>query len=203
MIGRLRGKLILKHAPLLVLDVHGVGYELEAPMTTFYDLGEVGEEVTLHTHLVVREDAQLLYGFLRHVERDLFRSLLRVTGIGPRVALAILSGLSAEDFLVCVGSEDVAMLTRVPGIGSKTAQRLIVEMRDRVASATLAPAGVGSAGARREVTPLQDAVSALVALGYKPAEAQRAARAVEGQDQGLSSEEIIRRALRSMSAGAA
>ena len=125
MIGRLRGKLILKEPPALLIDVNGVGYELDAPMTTFYDLPAIGEAITLHTHLVVRDDAHLLYGFSRESQRSLFRSLLKVSGVGPRVALAILSGLTVDEFVACITSEDVARITCVPGIGRKTAERLI------------------------------------------------------------------------------
>ena len=132
MIGRLRGEIVYKHPPQLMLDVNGVGYELDAPMSTFYDLPGVGETVTLVTHLAVREDAQILYGFLRESDRTLFRSLLKVTGVGARMALAILSGMDAQRFALCVQQEDVTALIRLPGIGKKTAERLIVEMRDRV-----------------------------------------------------------------------
>ena len=198
MIGRLRGVLLQKSAPHLLLDVSGVGYELEAPMTTFYDLPAVGEAVTLYTHLVVRDDAHLLYGFSRNAQRRLFRRLLKVNGVGPRVALAILSGLSDQEFLRCVASEDIARLTKVPGIGRKTAERLIVELRDKVlpeldgwdVEPSLPASTVGL------IDPLNEAVSALIALGYKPQEASRAVRNVPGS--GLSSEEIIRQALKGM-----
>jgi len=195
MIGRLRGELVFKQPPVLLVDVHGVGYELEAPMTTFYDLPEVGQAVTLFTHLVVREDAHLLYGFSRVSQRDLFRNLLKVNGVGPRVALAILSGLTIDEFGACIAEQDVARLTRVPGIGRKTAERLVVEMRDRLqGSAGEAFAGA-AAGAPHD--PVAEAVSALIALGYKPPEASRAVRGVA--DAGaLASEEIIRRALRNI-----
>jgi len=199
-IGRLRGQIVYKQPPQLMLDVGGVGYELEAPMSTFYDLPAVGESVTLVTHLAVREDAQILYGFLREGDRVLFRSLLKVTGVGARMALAILSGMDAPHFALCVQQEDVTALCRLPGVGKKTAQRLIVEMRDRVDS--LPP---GIARGTQSPTPtgggkdsaLADAVSALTALGYKPAEANRMARAVD--DGAKTSEEIIRAALKSVS----
>lgn len=202
MIGHLRGRLVHKQPPLLVVDVHGVGYELEAPMTTFYDLPEIDREVSLHTHLVVREDAQLLYGFSRAPQRELFRSLLRVSGIGPRVALAILSGISIDDFQASVASSNIEQLKRVPGVGTKTAQRLVVELRDKMQALEADLSG----GDRARVSvpqhnPAEDAVSALIALGYKPAEASRAVRTVDAQN--LSSEEIIRHALRSMSGSAA
>jgi Holliday junction DNA helicase RuvA len=196
MIGQLRGVLLHKQPPALLIDVGGVGYEVEAPMTTFYDLPEVGKEVTLYTHLVVREDAQLLYGFSRRGPRELFRSLLKVTGVGPRVALAVLSGLTAEEFAACVAAEDVGRLTSVPGIGRKTAERLIVEMRDKVQSGGAVPGTAAVSGAEPVQDPVGEAVSALIALGYKPQEASRAVRGVRADD--LSSEEIIRQALKSI-----
>ncbi len=196
MIGRLRGEIALKQAPYLLLEVNGVGYELEAPMSTFYDLPEVGKTVTLFTHLVVREDAHLLYGFAHESERALFRSLLKVSGVGAKMALAILSGMSADAFARCIQNNDTAALTRLPGIGKKTAERLIVEMRDRLD--TLGERVVGLPGAGRAVTaapdPVADAVGALIALGYKPPDASRMVRAVDGE--GLASEEIIRAALK-------
>ena len=196
MIGRLSGTLLRKEPPALLVDVHGVGYELEAPMTTFYDLPAVGEKVTLFTHLVVREDAHLLYGFSREAQRRLFRGLLKVNGVGPRVALAVLSGLADDEFVHCVLSEDVARLTQVPGIGRKTAERLIVEMRDKLPqlSAGSAPAPASARAAAKD--PVSEAMSALIALGYKPNEASRAVRAVPSKD--LSAEEIIRQALKGM-----
>jgi len=194
-IGRLRGTLVRKEPPVLLVDVGGVGYELEAPMTTFYDLPAVGETVTLHTHLVVREDAHLLYGFAREAQRRQFRALLKVNGVGPRVALAVLSGLSEHELAQCVANEDIARLTQVPGIGRKTAERLIVELRDKLPSeAPVLPAAASSAPAERD--PVGEAVSALIALGYKPQEASRAVRGVPNQD--VSTEEIIRQALRAM-----
>ncbi len=196
MIGRLSGKLLLKEPPTLLVDVNGVGYELEAPMTTFYDLPATGETVTLHTHLVVREDAHLLYAFSNQGQRHLFRSLLKVSGVGPRVALAILSGLTTEEFVQCITSEDVARITRVPGIGKKTAERLIVEMRDKVeAEEGGAQVAAQVSGSGVALNPSGEAVSALMALGYKPNEATRLVRAVEGD--GLDTEEIIRQALKS------
>ncbi len=198
MIASLRGKLLQKRPPVLVIDVQGVGYELEAPMTTFYDLPPVGGDTLLYTHLVVREDAQRLYGFSHAQQRDLFRSLLRVNGVGPRVALAILSGLSIEEFLACMTEQDVERLIRVPGIGRKTAQRLIVEMRDKSVDAVLSESsGPTNTVQRVAPDPIGDAVSALIALGYKPVEASRVVRRVAAE--GGSSEEIIRQALRSLS----
>jgi Holliday junction DNA helicase RuvA len=203
MIGRLRGQLLAKHPPQVLIDVGGVGYEVEAPMSTFYDLPAVGESVTLVTHLVVREDAHVLYGFLHERDRALFRDLLKVTGVGAKMALAILSGMDAQRFAGCVGQEDINALSRLPGIGKKTAQRLVMEMKDRVAglgtgAADALPArGIGASVAAD--APLADAVSALVALGYRPADANRMARAVA--DDGKTSEEIIRAALKSADTG--
>ncbi|MEA3278807.1 MAG: Holliday junction branch migration protein RuvA [Pseudomonadota bacterium] len=197
MIGRLRGEILYKRPPQLMLEVGGVGYELEAPMSTFYDMPAVGGTITLFTHLAVREDAQVLYAFAREQERSLFRSLLKVTGVGARMALAILSGMDAQRFALCVQQEDVTALTRVPGVGKKTAQRLIMEMRDRldVLSAGLpASAMQPSAGGGGEDSALADAVGALVALGYRPADANRMAR--NADDGAKTSEEIIRAALR-------
>ncbi|MEE8482720.1 MAG: Holliday junction branch migration protein RuvA [Acidiferrobacterales bacterium] len=196
MIGRLHGKLVVKEPPALLIDVNGVGYELDAPMTTFYELPAIGEVVTLHTHLVVRDDAHLLYGFSRESQRSLFRSLLKVSGVGPRVALAILSGLTVDEFVACITTEDVARITCVPGIGRKTAERLIVEMRDKVqAIAVAASETTQAANAQVSLNPEGEAVSALLALGYKPTEATRLVRSVDGKD--LSTEEIIRQALKS------
>ena len=199
MIGRLRGTLIEKQAPDLVIDVHGVGYEVSAPMTTFYQLPDTGNEITLHTHLVVREDAQQLYGFMSLADRELFRTLIKVSGVGAKLALALLSGMSADDLVLTVRSGDASTLTRIPGVGKKTAERLIVEMRDRLAeweikgasmSATMSP--FTDSSARDDV---RDAVSALIALGYKPQEASRMVRQVESA--GLASVDIIRQALQS------
>jgi Holliday junction DNA helicase RuvA len=190
-IGHLRGRLVRKAPPSLIVDVNGVGYELEAPMSTFYRLPELGAEVELHTHLVVREDAHLLYGFSTEDERRLFRDLLRVTGIGPKIGLALLSGIDVETFMRCVESEDAAALTRIPGIGRKTAERLLIEMRDRIrALGQLPPSSAKSgtgAGARSE------AFAALVALGYRPVEVNRLLQGVE--QEGAGTEELIRRAL--------
>ena len=164
-------------------------------MTTFYDLPETGSEVTLHTHLVVREDAHSLFGFGRAAERDLFRSLIRINGVGPRLGLAILSGMNADEFVLCVQEGNSAALTRVPGIGKKTAERLVVELRDRLDDWGAAPATEGGrpAEAPAPADAVEEAVSALIALGYKAPEASRMVRAVE--TQGQPSEEIIRRAL--------
>lgn len=198
MIGRLRGDIIEKRPPWLLLDVNGVGYELEAPMSTFYDLPAVGEAVTLVTHLAVREDAHTLYGFLRETDRLLFRDLLKVTGVGARMALAILSGMDARRFAQCVEQEDHTALMRLPGIGRKTAERLVIEMRDRVgAHATGLPAtSAPSRATATDPAPLNDAIEALIALGYRPLDANRMARAAD--DGGKTSEEIIRAALRGL-----
>ncbi|HRF63686.1 MAG TPA: Holliday junction branch migration protein RuvA [Candidatus Competibacter sp.] len=196
MIGRLRGLLAWKQPPYLMIDANGVGYELEASLTTFQTLPDVGTEVTLHTHLAVREDAHTLYGFASTAERSLFRSLIRVTGIGPRLALLILSGMSVELFGRCVRDGDTASLSRLPGIGKKTAERLIIEMRDRIGELRLDPTTVVLPGSRTDtpaVNPLDDAISALVALGYKLPEASRMVRAIESE--GMTSEAIIRQAL--------
>jgi Holliday junction DNA helicase RuvA len=194
-IGFLRGRLVAKHPPQLLVDVGGVGYEVEAPMSTFYDLPAVGTDVTLHTQLVVREDAHTLFGFGSERERALFRELIKVSGVGPRIALAILSGINADDFQRCIEGEDVATLTRVPGIGRKTAERLVIEMRDRlkvIPGAGIAPAR-GPAGAMA-ANPQAEAYNALVALGYKPAEVTRLLQKVDSAVS--STEDMIRHALR-------
>jgi len=196
MIGRLKGTLARKQPPGLLVDVGGVGYELEAPLSTFYDLPAVGEPVTLHTHLVVRDDAHLLFGFARESERHLFRTLLKVSGVGARMALAILSGMSAEDFARCIETDDVTALTKLPGIGRKTAERLVVEMRDRLDAGALReamPAAAAAGGAETGDDPVADATSALVALGYRPAEAAKMIRKLD--TDGLATEDIIRGAL--------
>ena len=195
MIGRLSGVLARKEPPALLVDVNGVAYELEAPMSTFYDLPSTGEKVTLYTHLVVREDAHLLYGFSRESQRQLFRNLLKVNGVGPRVALAVLSGLSEQELYQSLANEDIARLTKVPGIGRKTAERLIVELRDK-ADAMLTSIGASARPANLPVDPVQEAVSAWIALGYKPNEASRAVSGVPAE--GLTSENIIRAALKGL-----
>lgn len=191
MIGSLTGRITAKTPPQLTLEVGGIGYEVEAPMSTFYRLPPIGGETRLLTHLVVREDAHVLYGFASEPERALFRGLLKVSGVGPKIALALLSGITVEGFAQCVRNQDADTLTRVPGIGRKTAERLLVEMRDRLDGATIAiPERAGApvaAGAESE------AFGALVALGYRPQEATRLLKAVgEGA---YSTEELIRRAL--------
>ena len=196
MIGRLRGLLAWKQPPYLLIDAHGVGYELEASLTTFQTLPEIGAEVTLLTHLAVREDAHTLYGFASSAERSLFRNLIRVTGIGPRLALLILSGMTVELFGRCVRENDTASLTRLPGIGKKTAERLINELRDRIGELGLDPTAIVLPGGRAvapAINPVDDAISALVALGYKLPEASRMVQSLE--TDGLTSEAIIRLAL--------
>jgi len=190
-IGHLRGRLVRKAPPALIVDVGGVGYELEAPMSTFYRLPEVGSEVELHTHLVVREDAHLLYGFSTENERRLFRDLLRVTGIGPKIGLALLSGMDVDTFLFCVEAQDVDALTRIPGIGRKTAERLLIEMRDRIRALGQMPSATPRAG--QPAGAQAEAFAALVALGYRPAEVTRLLKSVD--NEGAGTEELIRRAL--------
>lgn len=201
MIGRLKGILLEKTPPSLLVDVSGVAYELDAPMFTFYRLPEINQEVILHTHLVVREDAQLLYGFSQERERALFRSLIKVSSVGPKLALAILSGIEPDAFVICVMHNDTDSLVRIPGIGKKTAERLIIEMRDRLHD--WQPQTPGNTAPNLEVSTAdkatQEAISALVSLGYKPHEARQAVSQVAPQYQ--SSEEIIRHALRSMLKG--
>lgn len=196
MIGRLRGTLLWKQTPWLLIEVGGVGYELEAPLSTFQCLPENGAEVTLLTHLLVREDAHALYGFASSAERNLFRCLIRVTGVGARVALLILSGMSVERFGRCVRDSDSAALMRLPGIGKKTAERLIMELRDRITELDRqAPRGPMSSGdvATTTQNAVEDAISALAALGYKLPEASRMVQSLD--TQGMSSEVIIRQAL--------
>jgi Holliday junction DNA helicase RuvA len=197
MIGFLKGRLAVKQPPMLMVDVNGVGYELEAPMSTFYGLPATGEPVALFTHLVVREDAHILYAFGTDGERRLFRGLLKVSGVGPRIALGILSGASVEDFLRTLEAEDVAMLTRIPGIGRKTAERVIIEMRDSVKKLSMPAQGAvpAGAGAGATPTPQSEAFSALIALGYKPPEVVRLLKSVDEPD--LATTELIRRALKS------
>jgi len=199
-IGRLRGTLAEKQPPHLIIDVNGLGYELEVPMTTLYRLPAVGEPLTLHTHLVVREDAQLLYGFYDKRDRELFRELIRLNGVGPKLALALMSGLEVDELVRCVQAQDTSALMKVPGVGKKTAERLLVELKDRfkaweslpgMATLVIEPSA-GAAVSSAE----SDAVSALISLGYKPQEASRAVALVK--EDGLSSEDLIRRALKGM-----
>ena len=202
MIGRLRGTLAEKQPPHLIIDVNGVGYELEVPMTTLYRLPRLGETVTVHTHLVVREDAHLLYGFHEKRERELFRELIRLNGVGPKLALALMSGLEADELVRCVQAQDTSALVRVPGVGKKTAERLLVELKDRFKAWETSPAmfalvSDGPLPVSGASTAEADAVSALVSLGYKPQEASKAVSAIKDK-AGLSSEELIRRSLKGM-----
>ena len=202
MIGQLRGILMSKQPPALMLDVQGVGYELDAPMTTFYDLPQEGSELMLHTHLVVREDAQLLFGFSTENQRNLFRHLLKISGIGPRVGLAILSGLSVKEFRLCINGEDVVRLTKVPGIGRKTAERVILELRGKQLPGMSADDDVAVAGSVDDIRA--DAVSALTALGYRAKDAEKVIGQLADQHDGseeLSSESLIRQALQALSGG--
>ncbi len=189
MIGSVHGRITAKMPPQLTIEVGGIGYELEAPMSTFFTLPTVGADVRLLTHLVVREDAHILYGFATDGERGLFRSLIKVSGVGPKIALALLSGISVEAFALCVQNQDIASLTRVPGIGRKTAERLVVEMRDRLR----APDAAGAASSLPPGSPEAEAFGALVALGYKPAEATRLLKSAGPGTH--STEDLIRRAL--------
>lgn len=199
MIGRLRGKLLEKQAPHVLIDVQGVGYEVEVPLTTYFQLPALGDEAVLHTHLIVREDAHILYGFAGEGDRALFRDLIKVNGVGAKLAAAILSGIAVDDFVRCVRDNDVARLTRLPGVGKKTAERLVMEMRDRLKakaeglSLTKAETAVGTAPPAS--TAVNDAISALVVLGYKPPDASRMVLRID--TEGLECEEIIRRALQS------
>jgi Holliday junction DNA helicase RuvA len=195
MIGSLTGLLAEKSPPRLLIDVGGVGYDVEAPMSTFYGLPPLGARVRLLIHQVVREDALLLYGFATESERSLFRDLLKVSGVGPRIALAILSGVSIDLFSQLVHGQDVAALTRIPGVGRKTAERLLVEMKDRLQ----APASLPAGGELPAGSPMAEALNALLALGYKPAEATRLIKTAG--DDSLPTEELIRRALQSAGRG--
>ena len=192
MIGRLRGILTYKQPPWLVIDVGGVGYELEAPMSTHYDLPDVGREVLLFTHYAQKEDSVALYGFLREGERRLFRDVQKVSGVGAKIALAVLSGASVDEFARMVQAGDIAALTRIPGIGKKTAERMVVELRDRAAD--LIGTGVGGISAL-PADPQSEATIALQQLGYKPAEATRMAR--DATAPGDEAATIIRKALQS------
>lgn len=194
MIGFLRGRLIAKQPPSLVIDVGGVGYELEAPMSTFYGLAAVGADIHLFTHLVVREDAHILFGFATERERRLFRELLKVSNVGPKLALALLSGMSVENFLRCIEAQDADTLVRIPGVGRKTAERLLIEMKDRIKNLGSMPGVTTLAGGIEQPSGAQaEAFSALLALGYKPVEITRLLKSVDASVQ--TTEEIIRRAL--------
>ena len=201
MIGRLKGILLEKKAPSMLIDVNGIGYEVDAPMTTFYELPKVGEEIVIYTHLVVREDAHALYGFIRDSDRALFRTLIKVSGVGAKLALALLSGITSHDFIKTIRSNDIATLTRIPGVGKKTAERLVIEMRDRLKELMPETEMTTSAAVIPDdaLPPdaIKDAVSALIALGFKPPEASRMVSRID--TKGLPSEEIIRQALQSVS----
>ena len=190
MIGSLRGTLTWKQAPTVIIECSGVGYDVETPMSTFFELPAVGSEVFLFAHLLVREDAQILYGFATESERAMFRTLLKVRGVGARIALAILSAMSVGDFNRCIEYEDTTALSKIPGIGKKTAERLIVEMRDRIDATT----GNGATPITLEQGAKSEAVDALIALGYKPAEVNRLIAKLDIEDK--SSEDMIRLALR-------
>jgi Holliday junction DNA helicase RuvA len=199
MIGRLSGVLIEKQAPDLLIDVNGVGYEVQAPLSSFLDIGAVGSKVTLLTHLVVREDAQLLYGFSDKMQRTMFRTLIKVSGVGPKLALGILSSMDADTFARCIQNHEVTALTKLPGVGKKTAERLIVEMQDRLKEwQTQAPlwAAVEQTASANRNHLLSEAEAALISLGYKP---QEAAKMLSKMPEEIdSSEEMIRRALKGM-----
>lgn len=196
MIGRLQGEIIEKQPPHLLLDVKGVGYELEAPMSTFYELPDCGEKVMLYTHLLIRDDAHTLYAFKHLQDRSLFRNLLKVNGVGAKMALAILSGMDVNSFTSCIHNGDTDSLIRLPGVGRKTAERLIIDMRDRIdKSYSPTISSNGQNGNARQQSPVEDAVSALISLGYKPNDASRMVSNVNIQEQ--SSEDIIRQALKS------
>lgn len=194
MIGRLKGTLLSKQPPALLVDVGGVGYELEAPMSTFYELGASGSEVTLHIHMVVREDAMLLYAFGREPERALFRDLIKVSGIGAKTALSVLSGISVDDFRRTVATADVASLTRVPGIGKKTAERIVVELKDKMDLSAIGVTLTAASTPDQPRDPSSEAVVALQSLGYKPAEAAKLVQ--QSAESGDRAEEIIRKALK-------
>jgi len=206
MIGRLRGIVIEKQAPEILLEVGGVGYEVQLPLTSFYQLPATGQEAIVYTHFVVREDAHLLFGFSSPTERGLFRLLLKANGVGPKLALTILSGLTASQFVRCVQSDDISTLVKLPGVGKKTAERLLIEMRDRLKDwgltietpitdhLVLGDDGVESFELKE--TPEQDAIGALVALGYSQSVAASAVKKVFKAD--LTSEQLIKAALKSM-----
>jgi len=201
-IGRLRGILIEKQPPELLIEVNGIGYEVQMPMSCFYELPNIGEEAIIYTHFVVREDAQLLYGFNTVKERALFREVIKANGVGPKLGLGILSGMTASQFVSCVEREDVSTLVKLPGVGKKTAERLVVEMKDRLkgwgAGDLFTPftdaAPVDNTPATNSAE--EEAISALLALGYKPTQASKVVSQVMTAD--MSSEDLIREALKSM-----
>lgn len=195
MIGFLRGRLALKRPPSLILEVGGVGYELDAPMSTFFALPDVGQELILHTHLAIREDAHSLYGFLTETEKSLFRTLLKVNGVGARVALGILSGISVEEFVRVVEIQDAARLVRLPGIGKKMAERLIIELRDRLDDFSEVGAISKPLSGRADLNAVDEAEAALVALGFRPQDAKSLVQKIDSTDR--TSEDLIRLALQS------
>lgn len=203
MIGSLHGTLLEKHPPLLIMDVHGVGYEVHAPMTSFYQLPAVGSDVLLHTHFVVRDDAQLLFGFIDKQSREMFRELIRVNGLGPKMALAILSALDANELILCIQQNNANTLVRVPGIGRKTAERLLIDLRDRVnhwqEERSLTDTQIKTGFSPTSAPSIrQDAESALLALGYKLQEAEKAIKNVLEEHKADTSEELIRLSLKRM-----
>jgi Holliday junction DNA helicase RuvA len=195
MIGRLQGKVLCKQAPDLLLDVQGVGYELLVPLNTFFEIPDIGELATLHTHFVVREDAQQLYGFSQLEERLLFRHLIKVNGVGPKMALAILSGMSVKEFSRCVQKDEVLTLVKIPGVGKKTAERLLIEMRDKINKITDTSAEANEEPLTQDIS--LEAESALIALGYKPQDAAKMVNRVAGEHI-TNAEQLIRAALKSM-----
>jgi Holliday junction DNA helicase RuvA len=207
MIGRIRGTLVAKTPPEVLVDVNGVGYEIQLPMTSFYQLPNIGDEATIYTHFVVREDAQLLFGFSDTSERALFRELIKANGVGPKLACTILSGMSAQDFVHCVIHEDVTNLVKLPGVGKKTAERLVVELKDKLEKLSQADASFDAGAAPSTIDIKQpilqgaahakdEALSALVALGYKPMQAEKVIKQVYAE--GMTSEQVIRESLKSM-----
>lgn len=202
MIGQVRGTLLEKQPPHLLIEVNGIGYEIDAPMSTFDRLPDVGREVLLYTHFVVREDGHFLYGFFSREERSLFRTVLKVNGVGPRLGLALLSSMSPDEFVRSVIQQDTNALVKLPGVGKKTAERLIIEMRDKLADWSFSSTGTTlpplkpEEGPRNHYQAAQDAISALIALGYKPQEASRMVAKVD--DHHATCEDMVRRALKEM-----
>lgn len=201
MIGRIRGMLVEKSPGQVLVESAGLGYEIDIPYTTFFHLPETGTELVLHTHFAVREDAQSLFGFASRLDRDLFRLLIKVNGVGPRLAVAILSGLDANQFIRCVENRDLAALVKLPGVGKKTAERLLIEMTDRIGQlegqfTPTARTTPGAAAAAHVADAAEEAEAALITLGYRPQEAARAISKVA--EDGMSSEQLIRLALRNM-----
>lgn len=201
MIGRIQGILLEKQAPEILVDIQGVGYEIQVPMNTYYQLPEPGVEILLYTHFVVREDAQILFGFFQQSDRQLFRQLIRVNGVGPKMALAILSGMEAAEFALCVQSKDISSLTRLPGVGKKTAERLVIEMKDKVDSIPVTteehPGAETTSSEKMSIRRhQQDAVAALIALGYSQQQSEKAVKNVLQQAE--NSEQMIRLALQSV-----